>query len=295
MNQPLHNTNRATSSELTFTSFGLNLAAKRWGSPNGLPTLALHGWLDNANSFDNLAPLLPELDLVALDFAGHGKSDHRPAGVHYHPLLDMQDLLSVAEQLGWDEFQLIGHSMGAAIASEFAATCPDRISRAICIDGFLATGGATTLERIDQNRDALQQMMQAADKTPKSYTDTQTMVQRVTEATDQSLAAASLLVARGHRDDGKGGVTWRTDPRIRFATPLRPSRELINSLIAQTQAPTLLIFAEQGDRWYQGEVAERAQYHPDLTIVRMPGPHHLHLEPLHVAAVSAEIRRFLAI
>ncbi len=293
MNQPLHPTPPQVAEELRFSSFGLTLAAKRWGNPTGIPTLALHGWLDNANTFDNLAPALPELDLVALDFAGHGKSDHRQTGIHYHPLLDMQDILAVSEQLGWETFQIIGHSMGAAIASEFAATFPQRVSRAVCIDGFLATGGATTQERIEQNREALQQMQLAGSKAPKAYPDTQTMVQRVTQATDQSAAAAAILVARGHVQLAGGGVTWRTDPRIRFATPLRPTSEFINALIAQTKAPTLLIFAEQGDRWYQGEVAERQQHHPNLTVARMPGPHHLHLEPQHVAAVAAQIRQFL--
>ncbi|MCG8335651.1 MAG: hypothetical protein MJE63_14115, partial [Proteobacteria bacterium] len=53
-------------------------AAKRWGNKKGQKILALHGWLDNAATFDHLAPLLPEVDLVALDFPGHGFSAHRP-------------------------------------------------------------------------------------------------------------------------------------------------------------------------------------------------------------------------
>ena len=69
--------------EMTFEVNGLRLTAKAWGDPAGTPTLALHGWLDNANTFDRLAPTLPELDLIAMDFAGHGFSSHRPDGVHY--------------------------------------------------------------------------------------------------------------------------------------------------------------------------------------------------------------------
>lgn len=283
----------AQGEEIKFSCFGLTLTAKRWGNPAGTPTLALHGWLDNANTFDRLAPLLPELNLVALDFAGHGLSDHRPVGVHYQPLLDMQELLAIADQLGWQEFNLLGHSMGAAIASEFAATFPSRVTQLVCIDGFFATGGATTDERIQQNREAIEQMMNAQSKQPRPYTDTKEMVTRVSAATDQSPAAAERLVARGHRELEDGGVTWRTDPRIRFATPMRPTTEYINTLIAQTTAPTLLIFAEQGDRWYQGEVDDRRAHHPSLRVERMAGPHHLHLEPDHVEAVASLVREFL--
>lgn len=37
-----------------------HIAAKVWGSQQALPVLCLHGWLDNASSFDRLIPLLPK-------------------------------------------------------------------------------------------------------------------------------------------------------------------------------------------------------------------------------------------
>ena len=36
----------------------LQVAGKGWGDGSGAPTFALHGYLDNANSFDMIAPLL---------------------------------------------------------------------------------------------------------------------------------------------------------------------------------------------------------------------------------------------
>ena len=61
----------------------IELAAHIFGPEDGLPVIALHGWLDNANSFARLAPKLEGLRIVALDFAGHGHSDHRPCGAGY--------------------------------------------------------------------------------------------------------------------------------------------------------------------------------------------------------------------
>jgi len=63
----------------------LRLAAQVWGDPLLPRLLALHGWLDNAASFDRLAPLLCEhFHIVALDLPGHGRSGHRPPGTWYH-------------------------------------------------------------------------------------------------------------------------------------------------------------------------------------------------------------------
>ena len=277
-----------------FTVFGRRLAAKLWGNPEGKPTLALHGWLDNANTFDRLAPLLPELNLVALDFAGHGLSEHRPAGVHYHSFTDIQDVMAVAQQLAWEKFNLLGHSMGASISSELAATFPERVARSVLIDGFIATGGVTIEERIGQNRQAIEKMLSAHDKAPKIYPDVETMAERVTQATDQTFDAAIVLVQRGHKAV-EGGVTWRTDPRIRFPTPLRHTRETINYLLEGSTAPALLLVAESGDKWYQGEIADAEAHHPNLTVHRIPGPHHIHLEPEFVTVVAAHTREFFGL
>ena len=277
-----------------FEVFGRRIAAKLWGDPQGRPTFALHGWLDNANTFDRLAPLLPELNLVALDFAGHGLSGHRPPGVHYHSFTDIQDVMAVAGELGWEKFNLLGHSMGASISSELAATFPERIERCVLIDGFIATGGVTIEERIGQNREAIEKMLSAHDKAPKVYPDIETMARRVTQATDQSFEASIVLVRRGHKAV-EGGVTWRTDPRIRFATPLRHTRETINYLLKGSTAPALLLVAESGDKWYQGEIGEAQAHHPNLTVQRVPAPHHIHLEPHHVSTVAALTREFFGL
>ena len=279
-----------SSTDISFQISGLTLTAKYWANSSGIPTLALHGWLDNANTFDRLAPLLPELDLVALDFAGHGYSDHRAEGVHYSSMLDIQDVLAVADQLGWETFNLIGHSMGASVSSELAGLFPERVNSVALIDGILSTGGVPLDERIDQNREAIKRMM-APSKSAKVFPNTETMAVRVTEATDQSIEAARVLVERGHKEV-EGGVTWRTDPRIRFPTPMRPSIEYVDRLMARCQSPALLLVANQGDEWYRGEVELREASHPNLEVRYMDGPHHVHLEPKYFEQVAREIRDF---
>ena len=70
---------------LTINIPGFTIAYKCFGDPSLPPMLALHGWLDNANSFDLLAPYLEKhFHLIAIDFPGHGHSSHLPIGCHYH-------------------------------------------------------------------------------------------------------------------------------------------------------------------------------------------------------------------
>jgi pimeloyl-ACP methyl ester carboxylesterase len=119
--------------DLTLELPHLRLAAREWGPAEGMPALALHGWLDNAASFDRLAPLLPEHHLVALDLAGHGRSQHRHPSVVHHFIDWAPEVVAVADQLGWESFELIGHSMGAGISTLVAGTFPDRVRRLVLL------------------------------------------------------------------------------------------------------------------------------------------------------------------
>ena len=89
-----------------------------------MPVLATHGWLDNASTFDLLAPRLDGCEVVALDLAGHGFSGSRSPDAAYNIWEDVGDLLEVREQLGWARCNLLGHSRGAAIGCCSRARSP---------------------------------------------------------------------------------------------------------------------------------------------------------------------------
>ena len=115
---------------------GTELAALAWGVATAPPLLALHGWLDNAATFATIAPLLPDRHVLAPDLPGHGHSRHRPAGAGHHFVDWVADVLGAADQLGWEAFDLMGHSMGAGIATLLAGAFPDRVRRRVLLEGF---------------------------------------------------------------------------------------------------------------------------------------------------------------
>jgi pimeloyl-ACP methyl ester carboxylesterase len=134
----------------------LTLAAKAWGRPSDPPLLALHGWLDNAGSFDRIAPLLEGRYLVALDLAGHGKSDHRPPATWY-PYADfLDDIAAVMAWFGWPSADLLGHSLGATLVSTFAAINPEKVNRLLLIEGLgpLTQSAEKTLDQLRRSQAA---------------------------------------------------------------------------------------------------------------------------------------------
>lgn len=52
---------------------------KWWGPKDKQPIIAIHGWQDNAGTFDPLIELLPkDLSILCIDLPGHGRSSHIP-------------------------------------------------------------------------------------------------------------------------------------------------------------------------------------------------------------------------
>lgn len=96
--------------------------------------VALHGWLDNGASFLPLAPWLGAFHLVCVDLPGHGHSDHKSTPYVFVDWLD--DLYQITQAAGWQRFILLGHSLGALIASAYAGVFPEQIERLILLEGL---------------------------------------------------------------------------------------------------------------------------------------------------------------
>ncbi|CAN0033880.1 unnamed protein product [Choristocarpus tenellus] len=75
-----------------------------------------------------------DVQFVAIDFPGHGKSAHMGKDAWYGMLDYPEYVLEAASALGWNKFTLVGHSMGAAVASLVASSFPELVERCVFID-----------------------------------------------------------------------------------------------------------------------------------------------------------------
>lgn len=270
--------------ETTLRTPYLRLAARVWDPKDGLPVLALHGWLDNAASFDTVAPLLPGLRLVALDLPGHGYSEHRPPGVYYHFIDYVHDVVAAADALGWEQFALLGHSLGGAISSFVAGVIPDRITHLALIEGL----GPISMKADASpaaTAQAIEQMHELEKKPLPVYADLREASELRAAASGFSLEMATLLTARNVKPIA-GGLTWRSDPRLLFKSLLYLTEEQVLAYLARIKAPCLVICGEAGYLRRRAHMAERYARVRKLEVQMMPGGHHLHLEnPEPVAQV----------
>ena len=275
---------------LRIAAGALELEALEYGDPSAPPVLALHGWLDNAASFERLAPLIPGVRLIALDLPGHGHSQHRPAGTWYHYVDYVSDVVATADALGLDRFTLLGHSLGAATASVVAAARPERVQALWLIEG-LGPLSYPPEDALKHLRAGLGERGEASAKQLRVFPDIDTAVAARRQANGLSERAARALVERGI-EACVGGWRWSSDPRLTVASPLRISETQILAVLAGIECPTLLVLAEPHPPYLTPERMEkRVAQVRGMTVVRMAGSHHLHLEdPEAVAGAIASFR-----
>ncbi len=275
--------------------FQRHAAALEWaglarGPADAPPALLLHGWLDNAGSF---APLMGALDgrrLWAPDLPGHGRSAHKPAGSWYHFVDYISDVMALADALGLERFDLIGHSMGGAIATLIAACYPERIERLVLIEamGPLSRPAEAAVPDL---RKAIRARLALTDKQLKLHPDRNQARTARMLANDLSEAAAEHLIERA-LVELPGGWRWSSDPRHTLPTPLRGTQPQYLALLESITAPTLLILADPPTSYLTGpESDERIHALRPRQVLRLPGGHHLHLE--NSDAVTAAIAEFL--
>ena len=112
----------------TISAGGLDLAVAEAGA-GGRPLMLVHGFTGAKEDMaDWLEPLASRgWHAVAPDLRGHGASA-KPVGAEHYGLARLaEEILALADALGWARFAVLGHSMGGMAAQMAALSAPERV------------------------------------------------------------------------------------------------------------------------------------------------------------------------
>ena len=219
----------------------------------------LHGLTCNSAYWLRVVPLLDGLRVIALDFGGHGLSEHRGS----HGYTDYErDLLWLLDELGLDRVAVIGHSLGGYVAL-LAASRTDRIAFVLAIDvksdwtdadGELAERSREATQRVEPERAAL--------------------VDRLA-LTLPSVALDELeLLAQRSLEPVEGGWRFRWDRRVLATEPVDPF-----AFLSDVRCPVEVMAGADSDVMPPEAARTFANAIPGATLELLDGiGHHVELE-----------------
>lgn len=256
---------------------GLTLALTEWGDPASPTVVVCHGLLDQGPTWAPVAEALDGFHVVAPDARGQGRSQHVGAGGVYHFADYIRDLDGVVQALG-GRVHLVGHSMGATVASMYAGLMPEAVDRLALIEG-LGPPSESPEVAAARFRRHLEQMR--SPPTHRSIGGVAGAAERIRKTLPElSPARAAQLAERVVVGDA-----WTWDPLHRTRSPIGFDLDRYLAILRRIQSPPLVVLGERS--WYAG--VDRLQERLDACggrRVSTPGGHNPHVEdPAGLAAL----------
>lgn len=266
---------------------GLKFHYVAWGDPANPPLVCLHGLRSYGRTYEPLANALKDkFYVLALDQRGRGETDWDPQRGYYTDNY-VADLERLVDQLGFERFHLLGHSMGGTNSLVYGQRHPDRLASMVLEDAgpgaWSHSGGA---ERINAE---LRNTPLRFDNWDEARAFWRSIRPNVTEQAIESRVANSL-------QRGPDGITWKHDQAGIAACRLQPDplREAPDlwPCVEAVRWPTLLVRGATSDYLSAATYAQMLASNPQLTGVEVPGAGHYVHDDQPQAFVAA-VRDFL--
>ncbi|MFA0496439.1 alpha/beta fold hydrolase [Vibrio sp. 10N.222.54.B11] len=255
------------------------LATQQIGNPQTTATTVvfIHGWLDNSSSFNQVmqqvAKFAPNAHLVAIDLFGHGFSSHKSGS--YYPFHDyIDDLHQLVTKLSPNRLVLVGHSLGALIASCYSAAFPEKVSGLIQIEGHGPLSEAPH-ETVSRLRDGVLSRLRQRRKPSRPLASLEDAIKLRAHANQINAELIAPIVERGIVEF-ENSWQWRCDPNLKCDSLYRMSQAHAEAIMAAIECPQLIILGNDGFRHLQHN--RYKSVHSPLNIETVPGGHHCHLE-----------------
>jgi pimeloyl-ACP methyl ester carboxylesterase len=239
------------------------ISGKWWGDKSIQPFLCLHGWQDNAGTFDRLIPLLSkEFSYLAIDFPGHGRSSKKANGLPYYSDNFLFVINYVYHHYKWEKVSLIGHSLGARMIFAYTAAFPERVEMAIAIDllaptefklrDYLQLASAEYCEKLTS---AHEQFLDPRE--PPSF-ELDALIDKVCQrikgnfTSDNALSLLRRMIEPSAKYPGKYFLS--VDRKINYIIPLSLPHAVVKEFAKNLNIPYLFIKASNSKYDYPNEL-----------------------------------------
>ena len=117
---------------------GINLYYEIHGT--GAPLIMLHGGFGSFEMFDAFSPALVEkYQVIGVDLYGHGRTALTDRPIRFEQMAD--DIAGLIQHLGLAKADVLGFSLGGAVALQTAIRHPERVNKLVLISApFKRTG-----------------------------------------------------------------------------------------------------------------------------------------------------------
>ncbi|MFB3052870.1 MAG: alpha/beta fold hydrolase [Dehalococcoidia bacterium] len=212
-----------------------------WGDEGKPPLMLIHGGRDHSRNWDRVALALNDrYTIYAPDLRGHGDSGWALGSMYSLPEFVL-DVATLVAELGEDPLTVIGHSLGGAIALQYAGTFPDRVLKVVAIEGL----GPPMIEHQPAHlrmRHWIDHMHEMERRQPRRYASVEDATHRMLEANPHLTAEmAHHLTLHGTRDNDDGTLSWKFDNYVHIRSPYEFNLEDAQDIWSRIQAPVLLI------------------------------------------------------
>ncbi|MEG3694023.1 alpha/beta hydrolase, partial [Vibrio coralliirubri] len=220
-----------------------------------------------------VAKFAPNAHLIAIDLFGHGFSSHKSGS--YYPFHDyIDDLHQLVTKLSPNRLVLVGHSLGALIASCYSAAFPEKVSGLIQIEGHGPLSEAPH-ETVSRLRDGVLSRLRQRRKPSRPLASLEDAIKLRAHANQINAELIAPIVERGIVEF-ENSWQWRCDPNLKCDSLYRMSQAHAEAIMAAIECPQLIILGNDGFRHLQHN--RYKSVHSPLHIETVPGGHHCHLE-----------------
>jgi len=223
---------------------GLRYSVRHWGAEDAPKLFLLHGWMDSSSTFQFVVDAFRQSwHVIAPDWRGYGASQwlSRP---YWFPDY-YADLHCLLEKYSPDQpARLIGHSMGANIASVYAAVRPERVAQLVMLD-FLGLKPPKDIDAPTQ----IGKWLKGIQDEPKlsAYRDCDALARRLMQANPRLIENRAAFLARAvSRVRPDGQVEMACDPWHKIPSPAVYLVEDAMASWRKIVAPVLMLIADQG-------------------------------------------------